>query len=448
MIHITKINDIGRGGFAKVELVEDAEHNRYAKKIFCPSYTVEFSAYEKLRKRFIREVKIQSQIGGNEIIPILYSDLNGESPFFLMPVAEKTYQQQIREDKASGKVSIDSIADILNAIEYLHILGFVHRDLNPRNILFHDSHWKLSDLGAILPPSGKTVTLTDDTAIITEQYCAPEQRNDFHNSRASADIYSFGCILHDIFGSGARTPYAKHTAAGPIGHIIEKCTDPKPDKRPSIKNLRSLVLEILVEMGGECKITDHASEVWLTRLSDIDKWNDEDFENFGRFFSDLNVKETDPNHAGGWVFSLSTPFLTKIPEAALGKISKRQDGNSVAIIEKYCDWAAETRFLFHFSDTVCARLCSIFDNGDTDCKGMSIIALIKLGYGHNRFHIMREFLNRCGPDRLTSDLDKRLAIEIRAADLQEKLKYCLEKVKWSASSVSENIRKCLQLDSE
>lgn len=439
----TKIREIGRGGFGIVDLVRDESGSEFARKTFQPSYTIEFNVYDKLRKRFSREVKIQTEIGGDEIIPILFSDLSGDNPWFIMPVADKIYQAQINEDKSTGSVDINAIADILNDLDYLHTLGFVHRDLNPRNILLHNKKWKLSDLGAVLPPSGKTVTLTADTAIITEQYCAPEQRNDFHNSKSSADIYSFGCILHDIFGAGARMPYAKQTAQGHIGQIIEKCTDNKPEKRPSIKALRGLVLEILVEMGGQCRVTDHASESWLIRLADIDKWDDIELENFGRFFVGLNVNEMAETHAGSWVFSLSTPFLTKIPEAALGKLASKQDGNSAAIIEKYCDWAGGTNFLFHFADTVCSRLCSIFDSGDKDCKGMAFVALINLAHSHNRFHVMRELLNRCNQNKTSAEIDKRLSIEMRAADLGDKFKSCIEAVKWDTGAIAECIRKCL-----
>jgi len=123
-----------------------------------------------------------------------------------MPLADRTYENQIADDRSSGSVDIDAIADILNGMQYLHDMGYVHRDLNPKNILLHDGNWKLSDLGAVLPPTGHTVTLTEGTIIYTEKYCSPEQRNDFHKAQAPADIYSFGCIFHDIYGTNVRVP--------------------------------------------------------------------------------------------------------------------------------------------------------------------------------------------------------------------------------------------------
>jgi serine/threonine protein kinase len=443
MSQYTVVRQLGRGGFGIVEHVTNSDGLSLARKRFFPGLNVPLEYHVNLRKRFIREVRIQEQIGGVEIIPVLDHGLSGEEPWFVMPLATKTYQDQILEDKNSGSVTIDAIADILNALEYLHTLEYVHRDLNPRNILFDNGKWKLADLGAVLPPSGQTATLTEDTVIYTEQYCAPEQRNNFHYSKSSADVYSFGCILHDLFGSGNRTPYSKQSCNGNIGHIIEKCTDQNPSKRPNIKALRGLVIEILVELGGKCKVEDGTSEKWLARLATFSSWEAEDFDAFCRFFSDLNVEEMVAAHAGTWTFSLSTPFLTRIPEDALAKIAERKDGPSSAIIEKYCDWAGNTNFLFHFADTVCTRLCAIFDNGDKDSKGMALIALIKLANSHNRFHVMRAFISRCRKESLDQALDKRLAIEIRTADLGEAFGRCVIEISSSPDDLAESIKRCL-----
>jgi serine/threonine protein kinase len=208
------IREIGHGGFGVVEEVTNARRERLARKTFRPGAHIPKEAYEGLQKRFKPEVKIQAELGGQEIIPVLDSDLDASAPWFVMPLAEKTYETQIAEDRGAGSVDVDAVADILNGLQFLHDLDYVHRDLNPKNILWHDGHWKLSDLGAVLPPSGMTVTLTEDTLIYTEQYCSPEQRNDFHTAQPPADIYSFGCILHDIFGAPPRRPYAQHNAGG------------------------------------------------------------------------------------------------------------------------------------------------------------------------------------------------------------------------------------------
>lgn len=438
---LTKICEIGRGGFGVVEKVQDEHGHLFARKTFQPGPGIPTSEYDKLRKRFSREVTIQSKLGGQEIMPVITSDLTGQNPWFVMPLAERTYEEQIKQDRSTGIVDIDAVADVLNGLQLLHDLGYVHRDLNPKNVLYHDGHWKLCDLGAVLPPKDHTVTLTEDTIIYTEQYCAPEQRISFHQAQAATDVYSLGCMLHDIFGKTQRTPYARHTAEGPIGILIEKCTELNPSKRPSIKKLRGMLLDTLVEMGGKCVVSDKDSAQWLDRLGDIDKWNPDEFDEFARFFAQIDDSERLPDLQDAYVHSLSTPFLTRLPEEAMVNIVKRADGICGAIVEKYCDWARNTEFSFHFADTVCCRLTDIFDNGDANLKAMAIAAMIKLGASHHRFYVMRCMLRRCSKENLSPELARRIAIEIQTEELESDFRCCVQAVPWDRNQLAIDLQK-------
>ena len=419
-----------------VEEVQNVDGQRFARKTFAPGATIPVDAHEKLRKRFRREIITQQQLGGTELLPVLDQGTDSGDPWFVMPLADQTYKQKIAEDKANGVVDIKPIADILNGLQRLHDLGYVHRDLNPNNILLSEGTWKLSDLGSVLPPSGQTVTLTEDTIIYTERYCAPEQRLDFHNAQAAADVYSLGCILHDLYGTYTRTPYAQHSASGAIGVIIEKCTALNPAKRPKIEVLRTILLDALLEEGGVCQVEDEKAGEWLAKIESIDTWTDDIFEQFARFFANLDVKERTAGHENAWVYSMSTPFLTRLPTEALEKIVRRQDGVSSAIVEKYCEWARNTAFEFNFSDSVCGRLTTIFDNGTASNKASAFAALVQLGASHNRWYIMRCMLQRGSKDISDPGLAKRLAIELMTEELEWYFKHCVMVMKYSHDSLA------------
>ena len=437
---LTTIREIGRGGFGVVEEVRDDAGNLFARKTFDPA-SIHAAFHDKLRKRFKREVITQQELGGKEILPVLEHDLDCAMPWFIMPLAEKTYSEKIAEDRAKGSVEIDPLADILNGIQRLHDLGYVHRDLNPNNILFHEGVWKLSDLGAVLPPTGQTVTLTEDTIIYTERYCAPEQRQDFHAAQPPADIYSFGCILHDLFGIYNRTPYARHSAPGAIGVIIEKCTEANPNKRPKVGKLRGLVLDTLLEEGGYCKVEDAKAEEWLKKLDSIDTWSPETYDEFARFFAQLDSDERLPGHESDWVYSISTPFLTRLSAEALEKILARRDGISAAIVERYCEWAKKTQFLFNFADNICGRLVIIFDKGTPSDTAAAFAALVSLGHSHNRWYVMKQMAARVKPDAITPELGKRLAIELKTEDMEGAFRRCLSEIDVAKEDVAHDLAK-------
>ncbi|HEV2841683.1 MAG TPA: hypothetical protein VGW39_10190 [Chthoniobacterales bacterium] len=155
----------------------------------------------------------------------------------------------------------------------------------------------------------------------------------------------------------------------------------------------------------------------------------------------MNVEERTAGEETGWVYSLSTPFLTRIPAEALKRIVERQDGVAAAIVEKYCDWVGSTAFLFHYSDIVCSRLTSIFDNGTPANKAIAFIALIQLGESHNRWYIMREMLRRCSPNALSKEIARRLTIEIKTAEVEYQFRRCVREVNWDVGLIAADIAK-------
>ena len=202
-----------------------------------------------------------------------------------------------------------------------------------------------------------------------------------------------------------------------------------------------MLLDTLVEIGGECKVADEASGEWLQKLSSIEQWKEDEFGNFARFFEQLDIQECAAGHEKEWVYSLSTPFLTRLPAEALVNIVKRCDGVASAIIEKYCEWARTTAFAFHFADTACGCLIAIFDNGDAATKARAITALVALGESHNRWYVMRCMLSRCSGDRIPSEIARRFAIEIKTEQLEWAFRRCVDEVKWDAGRLHPELRK-------
>ena len=88
------------------------------------------------------------------------------------------------------------IAEVVLAIEYIHTLDVIYRDMKPENILVdYDGHIKLADFG--LAKEGIADSKTAKSFCGSPAYLAPEM---LFNKGAgkSADIYQIGACLYEM----------------------------------------------------------------------------------------------------------------------------------------------------------------------------------------------------------------------------------------------------------
>ena len=90
-----KVREINRGGFGVVHEVEMPNGGRRARKSFAPQGKTTPEEEEKLKRRFAREVKVQSQIRHPNIMPILSHNLEASPPWFTMPLAQKSFRDKL-----------------------------------------------------------------------------------------------------------------------------------------------------------------------------------------------------------------------------------------------------------------------------------------------------------------------------------------------------------------
>jgi len=130
------------------------------------------------------------------------------------------------------KKSIDIwkvLEGISSGMEYLHSLGWMHRDLKESNILMSaDGTPKISDFG-----SSKHLNKSDyaHTTIGTGYYRAPEVREKY---TFKADVYSFGHIVSNI----SQNPSVNQPQKEFLQSLFEKCCSIIPEKRPDFSSIR------------------------------------------------------------------------------------------------------------------------------------------------------------------------------------------------------------------
>lgn len=426
------VGNINRGGFGIIDKVVCDDGNHYARKEFCPSdqFKKDKALCDRLKVRFIREVRTQKILPTDYFIPILFDDLNSTSPYFIMPLADEVYTEEIENCKAENR-NPEGLGDILNALEFLHDKGLVHRDLKPQNILKHNGAWKLADFGLISQDKeilSQTIT-TSKQAFGTTMYSAPEQVMEFNRITPQADIYSFGAILHDIFTDGNRVPYSELNASGDIGQIIQKCTKHKKEQRfKSIKAIRSKLLTLL---SSESTQTNSGTDLeWQTKFAEISKWDEDIFENFVFY-----LKRSD---------TIPTLVFREINEEVLVTLlSKNKDlFNEFSLI--YLEWVYNQSFNFDYCDVVVNNVFYIYQNTkDVEVKSKCAISAAELGKSHNRWYVMRYVVKMSNTD-IDDNLAFRIGMDIEL-DEKNKINFvkCVVQIRQTISSYHKLIKETL-----
>lgn len=407
---LTFIENIGRGGFGVVDKVKDERGDVYARKTFQinqgPLFPPKLS--ENVKKRFIREAKLQSAISHKNIVPVVKKYLDEEPPYFLMPLALNSLEKDLKmRSDFDGKFYMNVIMDIIAALEELHALKIYHRDLKPANVLrFPGSNgdkrdfYAIGDFGLMSMTQTNVSTLTQTGMKMgSDYYTAPEIVKDLRDASAQSDIYSLGCILHDFYGNEDRIPCNEIREKGEFGAILLNCTRKEPERRfKSVIALRDALFSI-----GDIHISPKTEKgaVIFNVLSEIE---DEIPEEQWKLIIGFVEDEYDNPDAISVLRKLSIPHLDSLIE----KYPKQ--GAKLGML--YARWIREQSFDFEECDGLSIRLQKFIDGCDIDVQCEALMAMLFLGTGHNRYYVERKFVQNVGK-HLDDNLAKRLAIEIR-----------------------------------
>ena len=106
-----------------------------------------------------------------------------------------TLEQVVAErGRLQRSEAVDLMQQICEAVQELHRLGILHRDLTPANIIVADDGAHIIDLGIARPFANTANRNRDTTALGTYGFASPEQYG-FAPTDVRSDIFSLGRIL-------------------------------------------------------------------------------------------------------------------------------------------------------------------------------------------------------------------------------------------------------------
>ncbi len=242
--------ELGQGGMATVYLAEDLKHKRkVALKVLKPELAAVLGA-----ERFVQEITTTAALQHPHILPLFDSGTADGFLFYVMPFIDgETLRARLDRETQLGVDDAVRIArEVLDALEYAHQHGIVHRDVKPENILLHGGHALVVDFGIALAVSAAAGGRMTETGLSlgTPHYMSPEQATAEKDITGRSDIYSLGSVLYETLSG--QPPHLGGSAQQIIMKIIADPLRPVAELRKSVPpNVAAAVARALDKLPAD-----------------------------------------------------------------------------------------------------------------------------------------------------------------------------------------------------
>ncbi|XP_014905428.1 citron Rho-interacting kinase-like [Poecilia latipinna] len=128
------------------------------------------------------------------------------------------------EDQFDESMAQFYLAELVEAIQTVHQLGYVHRDVKPENILIdRTGHIKLADFGSAAKLTANKTVATATVPVGTQDFLSPEVLTVINGGSQSTygvecDWWSLGVIAYEMIY--AKSPFSDATSTKTINNIL------------------------------------------------------------------------------------------------------------------------------------------------------------------------------------------------------------------------------------
>jgi serine/threonine protein kinase len=157
-------------------------------------------------KRFESSTTEQCRLKHPNIVEVFHYLAENDTGYMFMDYVEgNTFEQWLRDRPNLPTVEEirPMLEPVIDALDYLHSMNFIHRDIAPDNIMITaDGRPVIIDFGAIKVIENRTLlqAKTVHSFMVGKQhYSPPEQTREGETLDARADIYALGAVFYRAF---------------------------------------------------------------------------------------------------------------------------------------------------------------------------------------------------------------------------------------------------------
>jgi len=262
---------IGRGAYGEVQLVR----HKPTRKVYAMKLLNKFQMIKRSESAFFWEERNIMALANSEWIVKMDHSFQDHRHLYMvmeyMPGGDLVNLMSNYE--VPEKWAQFYIGEMVLAIEAIHRMGYIHRDVKPDNMLIDPKgHLKLADFGTCTKMDANGMVRTD-TAVGTPDYISPEVlKSQSGNGEygPECDWWSVGVVMYEmIIGD---TPFYADSLVGTYGQIMDHQNSLEiPNDVEISKNARNLIFSFLTDRKDRLG-KNGVSEIKKHKFFKNDQW--------------------------------------------------------------------------------------------------------------------------------------------------------------------------------
>lgn len=248
---------IAKGGMGRVyEAIEKGSNRKIALKVLM----LDEDRASEIMERFQREAQSLGRLESHPNIVTIYryGEVEGIHYIAMQLVEGISLAEYYSDLKNKGKFMefgelLHIAKQVVNALDYAHERGVIHRDIKPGNIMLEEDA-KTGQKRAILMDFGLVMQLDTQTtagvptlglAFGTPRYIAPEQAISSQQASPQSDIYALGVVIFELLAGRPPFDDSDTPMSVALSHINKKPPSPRDFRAEVPERVARVILKAL-----------------------------------------------------------------------------------------------------------------------------------------------------------------------------------------------------------